>query len=208
MKRSSSLAVALAAALGLPTCHAAGSGFLRADADRRRIVATVGREVITVGDVENRLQALSPLARARYAAPDKRRELVEDMIRVDVLANEARERGYDRDPEVVRLMKQPLIAKLIERDFDAKRSTGDISDAEVQDYYASHPYEFTIPGSGQLRPKDEVKDQIRQRLLRDGRASALDAYVANLEKKTRIEVREAALKPISADSVHEGGEAK
>jgi hypothetical protein len=208
MKRSSSWAVAFGAGLGLSACHAAGSDSSREDADRRRIVATVGREVITVGDVENRLQALSPLARARYAAPDKRRELVEDMIRVDVLANAARERGYDRDPEVVRLMKQPLIAKLIERDFDAKRSTGDISEAEVQDYYASHSYEFTIPGSGQLRPKDEVTDQIRQRLLRDGRASALDAYVANLEKRTRIVVLDEALKPISPDSVHERDERK
>lgn len=54
---------------------------------------------------DGRLCARAP-AGARYVTREKQRELLYNLIRFEVLAAEAERLGYERDPEVVRVMKQ------------------------------------------------------------------------------------------------------
>ena len=51
--------------------------------------------------------------RARYTSPEKRKELLDSVVRFEVLAREAESRGYARDPDVVRLHKQRAIDRMI-----------------------------------------------------------------------------------------------
>jgi peptidyl-prolyl cis-trans isomerase C len=107
------------------------------------LVAKVGDTPITIDDVQNRLSNQSPFARKRFAAPEKKKELVEDMIRFELLAREAQRRGYDRDPEVARAMKQQMIAKLLEHEFESKMKPENVPDSDVEKYYREHPAEFS-----------------------------------------------------------------
>jgi peptidyl-prolyl cis-trans isomerase C len=113
------------------------------------IVAKVDDAVITVGDVQERINKQSPFVRAKYTTPDKKKEFLDSLIRFEVLANEAEKRGYDKDPEVVRVMKQQMISKFLQKDFESKLKVEDVPDADVEKYYNEHPTEFN--------QKDEVR---------------------------------------------------
>jgi hypothetical protein len=82
------------------------------------VVAKVDDNVITVGDVQERLNKQSPFIRARYTTVEKKKEFLDNLVRFEVMAREAQRRGYDKDPEVQRVMKQQMISKFLQKDFD------------------------------------------------------------------------------------------
>jgi peptidyl-prolyl cis-trans isomerase C len=282
------------------------------NADLSQVVAKVDDSIITVGDVQERINKQSPFIRARYASADKKKEFLDNLIRFEVMAGEAQRRGYDKDPEVVRVMKQQMISKFLQKDFESKLKVEDVPDADVEKYYKEHPDEYNkkeqirvseilvkdkakadkvyteakvppkpTPGSpmpamadklfrdlvnkysedddsksrggdlaffdkdstqypkpvveaafkltdiGEVSPPvktdkgwvvlkltqkragfnkslPEVKHQIQQRLFRDTRTKALDAFIADLKKKSNVEIHEDNLAKVVIDS--SGGE--
>jgi parvulin-like peptidyl-prolyl isomerase len=71
--------------------------------------------------------------------------LLEDMIRVEVLAARAREAGYDRDPEVIAQVKRLLGARLWQEQIAAQIEALSVSPAEVQQYYQAHRDAYSTP---------------------------------------------------------------
>jgi peptidyl-prolyl cis-trans isomerase C len=149
---------ALVGALVLPACnkHTAKSG-ARENVDPSQVVAKVDDTVISVEDVQDRINKQSPFVRARFTNPDRKKEFVDGMVRFEVLAAEAARRGYDKDPDVQRVMKQQMISKLMQKDFESKLKVEDVPDADVEKYYNEHPTEF--------HQKDEVR--VSQILVKD-----------------------------------------
>ena len=147
--RFSVLAVAACLALGLPACKKKGKGKATGGGDPSQVVAKVDDAVITVGDVQERINKQSPFVRARYTTNEKKKEFLDSLIRFEVMANEAERRGYDKDPEVLRVMKQQMISKFLQKDFESKLKVEDVPDADVEKYYKEHPAEFN--------QKDEVR---------------------------------------------------
>src|SRR5262249_54553864 len=69
-------------------------------------------------------------------------------------------RGYDKDPEVVRVKKQQMISKFLQADFESKLKVEDVPDADVEKYYKEHPAEFNQKDEirvSQLVVKDKAK---------------------------------------------------
>src|SRR5690606_27508016 len=104
-------------------------------ARRAKVVAKVGDATITVGDVEDAVNQQSPFLRVRYRDRAKLRELVEGMVRFELLAREAERAEMDDDPEVVRVAKQNAVQQLIRRDFDERITPESIPEADVRAYY-------------------------------------------------------------------------
>jgi peptidyl-prolyl cis-trans isomerase C len=119
------------------------------NADLSQVVAKVDDSVITVGDLQELINKQSPFIRARYTTLEKKKEFLDNRIRFEVMAKEAQRRGYDKDPEVLRVMKQQMISKFLQKDFDSKLKVEDVPDADVEKYYKEHPEEFN--------KKDEVR---------------------------------------------------
>src|SRR5205814_10096493 len=117
--------------------------------DPSQVVAKGDDTVITVAEIQDRVNKQSPFVRARYTTTEKKKEYLDSLIRFEVMANEARRRGYDEDPEVLRVMKQQMISKFLQKDFESKLKVEDVPDADVEKYYAEHPAEFN--------QKDEVR---------------------------------------------------
>lgn len=113
-------------------------------AHKGNVLAQINDTVITVSDLEERLNNQSPYVRARYASVEQKKEYLDNLVKFEVLAAEARKQGIDRDPEVVRTMKQVMIQKLLKARFD-KLKQEDITDADVQRYFDGHPEEFNRP---------------------------------------------------------------
>jgi len=66
-------------------------------------------------------------------------------VRFEVLAKEAFRRGLDKDPEVVRTMKQVMIQKLMQSELDNKITADTITDAEMKAYYDANLGEYVKP---------------------------------------------------------------
>jgi parvulin-like peptidyl-prolyl isomerase len=131
-------------ALALPACkhgHQA-SGHQADNVDPSQIVAKVDDTVITVTDVQDRINKQSPFVRARYTNADRKKEFLDGLIRFEVMASEAQRLGYDKDPDVQRVMKQQMISKFMQKDFESKLKVEDVPDADVEKYYTDHPSEF------------------------------------------------------------------
>src|SRR6185503_5276744 len=108
-------------------------------------LAKIDDVTITLGEFQERINRQSPYIRARYTSLEQKKEFLDSLIRFEVLAKEAFKRGLDRDPEVVRTMKQVMIQKLMRDEFDAKVTANDVTDAEMKAYYDANLAEYVKP---------------------------------------------------------------
>jgi peptidyl-prolyl cis-trans isomerase C len=97
---------------------------------------------LTVGDFQDRINKQSPYVRARYTSLEQKKEFLDNLIRFEVLAKEAKKRGYDQDPEVVRTMKQVMIQRLMKEEFETRVKQEDVTDAEMKKFYDEHTSEY------------------------------------------------------------------
>jgi parvulin-like peptidyl-prolyl isomerase len=127
----------------------------------QRVVARVGSGVITTEQLEEQLRGL-PFPERTAPTPEARRKALEELVRVEVATQEARRRGYDRDPQLVRFMNQQLVARLMREEVDTKITAGRVPDADVERFYTQHADDFRRPQEmrvSQILVKDEAKAQ-------------------------------------------------
>lgn len=148
------LALALAAACaGCSSCKASSS---QADAgaaavagltpeQAAQVLARVGDRTITLGDFAAALEHMDQFDRMRYQAPERRKELLHEMIDVMLLADEARAKGYDKDPETQQEVREILRDAYLQKAREGVPAPNDIPDDEVRAYYAAHEADFHDP---------------------------------------------------------------
>jgi peptidyl-prolyl cis-trans isomerase C len=108
-------------------------------------LAQIDDVVITLGEFQERVNRQSPYIRARYTSLEQKKEFLDSLVRFEVLAKEAYRRGLDKDPEVIRTMKQVMIQKLMRDEFDAKVTADSVTDAEMKTYYDANLAEYVKP---------------------------------------------------------------
>jgi len=110
-------------------------------ADREKVVAKVGDVDITVCDVTDALNKMSPYLRKAYEAPQKRQQFLDNMIRFELIAQEAERRGYANDEEVQRVRKQMMIQRL-NKELQESVRLSDITEEEMRAYYEEHEADY------------------------------------------------------------------
>lgn len=108
-------------------------------------LAKIDDVTITLGELQERINRQSPYIRARYTSLEQKKDFLDSMVRFEILAKEAQKRGLDKDPEVVRTMKQVMIQKLMQNEFDTKVTADSIADAELKKYYDANVAEYVKP---------------------------------------------------------------
>jgi peptidyl-prolyl cis-trans isomerase C len=108
-------------------------------------LAKIDDVTITLGEFQERINRQSPYIRARYTSLEQKKEFLDSLVRFEILAKEAYRRGYDKDPEVVRTMKQVMIQKLMHDEFDAKITADSVADAEMKTYYDANVADYVKP---------------------------------------------------------------
>src|SRR3954447_7513090 len=108
-------------------------------------LAKIDDVTITLGEFQERINRQSPYIRARYTSLEQKKEFLDSLVRFEVLAKEAYRRGLDKDPEVVRTMKQVMIQKLMRDEFDAKVTADNVPEAEMKAYYDANLSEYVKP---------------------------------------------------------------
>jgi hypothetical protein len=110
-----------------------------------QVLARVGDRVITVGDYVTAVQHMDQFDRMRYQATERRQELLGEMIDVMLLADEAREKGYDKDPITQQEIREILRDAMLKAAHDGVPGPNAIPDDEVRTYYDEHKADFRDP---------------------------------------------------------------
>lgn len=111
----------------------------------RAPVATIGDRVITARDFADHLAEQSPYLRARYENVERRRELLENMVRFELFAIEAERKGYLERPEIRRVENHLLIDALLREEVDAKIQALAFPEEELRAYYEANLSDYIQP---------------------------------------------------------------
>ena len=122
------------------------------EAQANEVLAQVGDRTITVGELADRLASQSPYLRARFESPERRKELLDNLVRSELLVYEAKRRGYGDRPEIIRARRNAMIQQLVKKEVDEPLEALVITDEEIQEVYDANPLEFDRPG--QVRASD------------------------------------------------------
>ena len=121
------------------------SGAPSAEQKTGPVVAHVGDDVITAEEFKKRLDETSPFLRARYNTIERKKEFLENLIRNELLAQEAQKRGLDKAPAVREQVKRAMIQELLKQQLDEKLTGNDIAEDELKKFYDGHLDEFVKP---------------------------------------------------------------
>ena len=106
-----------------------------------KVILTVGDETMTVGQYNQLVDGLPEQYQATARGAGKR-QVVEQLINLKAMAQEARRRKLDQDPGYkaqVAFQSENILASVLFRDMSANLKIGD---AEVQKYYDEHKGEY------------------------------------------------------------------
>ncbi|MFO0735059.1 MAG: peptidyl-prolyl cis-trans isomerase [Labilithrix sp.] len=152
MRRAVFAAIFLLAFAGCKSCENGGAGdagpsptTLLTDKQAAQVLARVGDKNITLGDYTAALEHMDQFDRLRYQSPERRKELLDEMITVELLAQEATAKGYDKDPLAQQELRQVLRdAMLAEARKDAP-TPAQIPEADVRAWFEAHRAEYKDP---------------------------------------------------------------
>ena len=109
------------------------------------VIATVGNDTITADEMKKRLDETSPFLRARYNTLERKKEFLDNMIRNELLAQEAEKQGLDKSPAVREQMKRAMIQELIKKQLDDRLAGNDIGNDDLKKFYDAHLDDFQKP---------------------------------------------------------------
>jgi len=131
----------LLAALALAACHQKG-----VEAKKGPFVAEGTGVSVTAEEFKARLDEQSPFIRSRYTTLERKKEFLENLLRQEVLAQEAARLGLDKDPDVQLTLKRVMVQKLVQKNFgDPQEATKAVPEADAKAYFDQHKDEFSRP---------------------------------------------------------------
>ncbi len=160
------------------------------DARRGKVFATVGSTTITVGDLEDKINARSPYARKRFVEPTVLKDFGDDQVRNELFFQGAEKLGYADDTAVSKFLDQTLIQLFIRKDFEEAVTPEDVPADEVSKYYAEHSEEFRRPEMRRARhilvaSKAELEDVLAQLRTEQATFRAL-AKEVSIDTETKL----------------------
>jgi peptidyl-prolyl cis-trans isomerase C len=147
--------IAILALVGVAGCKACDDGKASADGgsptklltDKQaaQVLARVGDKTITLGDYTAALEHMDQFDRLRYQSPERRKELLDEMITIELLAMEATEKGYDKDPLAQQELRAILRDAMLAEARRSAPSPNDIPASDVRAYFEAHRAEYKDP---------------------------------------------------------------
>jgi peptidyl-prolyl cis-trans isomerase C len=159
-------AVVVVVLLALSGCRRAGEGespraepqtSATAAGPRGEVVATYKGYTLTSGQVRQEFERLPAPSRTYLASPERKRQFVENMILNDLLYEEGKQAGHDRDPEVERQVNDLRKRLVVQRVLRRYQTPPTVTDDQVRAYYEQNPdlYSTTQIRASHILVKDE-----------------------------------------------------
>ncbi len=178
------------------------------------VLARVNRATITAADFKRQLEDLQPQMQMAVASdPKARKEFLDDLIGIEVVLQEARRQGLDKDAEFKKRQetrkkemerrlredaKNELFNSLLKKELaDKLKTIHEPTEKEVRDYYTKNKDMITA-AVGRPVGFQEIAPRLKQRMLAEQQRDLYLAYSKELRAKAKITVDEKALDAASA----------
>jgi len=160
--------------------------------ERNEVVARINNFELTSAEFEHQLARELELETDFRLTKEAKKTFLEEMIRKELLIQEAKKRGLDRKEKFIRSMERYWEATLIRDLMELKGTEIDgrtsISTEEVQGYYrAMEASEKTVP------PLHMIETELIVVLKEKKKSARMEAWMNDLRAKARIEVHEDVL---------------
>jgi peptidyl-prolyl cis-trans isomerase C len=121
--------------------------------EKEDILAQVGSNKLTLEEFESQIQSLPPqLQMALLRNPRLKEQFLDRWVDITLIAQEARDKKLDQDPEIQAkiedIMNAILAQEFLHREIEGKVK---MTDDEIENYYKGHKDEFTNPESVKAR---------------------------------------------------------
>jgi peptidyl-prolyl cis-trans isomerase C len=151
---------------------------------RGKVFAKVGTATITVGDLEDTINARSPYARMRFVDPEVLRELADEQVRNELFYQGAEKLGYAENPAVRQFVDQTLVQIFVREDFEQAVTPDDVPAEDVAQYYEEHSEEFRRPEMRRARHILVGSEKEANAILEELRSDADAAFRALAKQKS------------------------
>ncbi len=108
------------------------------------VVAVVGDGAITQQEFEAKLAEQPAFIRSRYSSQEKKKEFLDNLVRFELLVQEAKRRGMDSDPEVLAMLEKVMVQRLVKEHTETGEGAT-VSDEDARAYYEANLSEFVKP---------------------------------------------------------------
>lgn len=161
------------------------------EARRARVFATVGDVKITVGELEDNINARSPYARKRFKDAAVLRQFADDRIKSEIFEQGAERLGYADDPDVAAFLDRTIMQSFIRKEIEQAESIESITDQQVAAYYDEHPDEFRRPETRRARhilvgSRQEAKEIIAEIKAGTNKTFGAIAKQRSLDTETKL----------------------
>jgi parvulin-like peptidyl-prolyl isomerase len=100
------------------------------------VVATVGTKKITLDEFNRKYKEVTSQV---LSNPPSKRVFLEDLVRYEMGVQEAKKRGFDKDPIVLDRFNQEMYKALLEKELGNKVEENKVTEAEMKAWYAKNP---------------------------------------------------------------------
>jgi peptidyl-prolyl cis-trans isomerase C len=207
------LAVAAIAILGAAGCSKTSDN---------TVIARVNQTKITAGDYKRQLEGLDNFQMEQTVATDEkaRTEFLEDLIGIELVLQEAKRQGLDKDPEYKKTLdsikkdyeeakrrlakryqdasKNELFKVLLKKELaDKAAKLEPPTDKEIRDFYEKNRDKM-VGMDGKRYSFKDVEPQIKSRLMQEKQRDLYLAYIKSLRDKAKVTVDEKALDALAS----------
>jgi peptidyl-prolyl cis-trans isomerase C len=136
------------------------------------VLVRVGRETITSGMVQRRIEDLPEHLKSQFTTPEGRQRLLDRMVEEKVWTIAATRKGVSNRPEIQKQIEQQRRDLLIRTYINEVMATAPApSDSEIRAYYDEHAADYKIPASvtiSHIQVKTEAEAKRVRQLARSG----------------------------------------
>jgi parvulin-like peptidyl-prolyl isomerase len=163
----------------------------RKDADEARgltVVARIGKDSISLQDLEEAIDALPPWMREPLSDPARKEAFLQQYVAEELLVRKARKLEMDRDPQVRKMadraFRQLLVQKVLESELKEKVQ---VSADDVERYFQANQDRYGVKEAFRIRliqvPADRLSEV--QEALREGQSFADLARKVSIHAPTK-----------------------
>ena len=173
-------------------------GCAKKEEQKDQYLVKVNGVAITKEDLKKEVEALPLEAQQMFEGEEGTGRLIDELIKKELLYQEAKKKGIDRDAAYLKRaaesQKLLLINALLEKEIADKAK---LSDKDVRDFYENNKANFMV--QGKIIEFENVKDTIAQQLAAQKQKEVFDIYVENLTKLSKIDKNKEAIAGLSKE---------
>lgn len=148
------------------------------------VLAKVGKTEIVKDEFLKEIDRIPDWAKSQFSGKEGKEKFLEELIRRELIYQDAKKKRLDNDPEYVAKMKEfekmSLVALILKKEVEDKAK---VDDAEVKDFYNKNADKFTI--GTKVRASHilvETEDQAKKVYERIRKGESLSSLAGTLSK--------------------------